>query len=111
MLTASTRGIDTKPVPVIVIIVDVLSIVAGLIEVNVGAGSPTSILPEAPKATVTELYVTASLTKVEFARGNSLLLLMLPANLSLVTIHGTIMVFFVLTAGLLPMYAIFILNY
>jgi hypothetical protein len=67
-----------------------LSIVVGLIEVNVGLGSVVGIVPDAPKATVTELYVTASLTKVEFARGNSLLLLMLPANFALVTIPSAI---------------------
>ena len=36
VLTASTKGIDAKPVPVIVILEDVLSITEGLIEVNVG---------------------------------------------------------------------------
>ena len=54
-LTASTRGIDAKPVPVIVILEDVLSITEGLIEVNVGPVSVVVIEPEDPKATVTEL--------------------------------------------------------
>ena len=57
-LTASTRGIDAKPVPVIVMLEAVLSITDGLIEVNVGPASVVVIEPEAPKATVTELYVT-----------------------------------------------------